>query len=78
MLIYGLIMNFSFEFFSLQNDLSKPLKVEDMDCNNGVCFPVYDQDIKVVYCCGKVSFFIIQSISRILQLFPFFQRVTVV
>jgi len=35
------------------NDLSKPLKMDAVDCSSGVLFPFYDHDTRVVFVAGK-------------------------
>lgn len=39
----------------LQNDLSNSLAMDEMDASNGVNFPYYDPDTKMVYLVGKVG-----------------------
>lgn len=41
--------------FVLQNDLSEPMAVQEMDTSNGVLLPFYDPDTNMVYLCGKVT-----------------------
>ncbi|XP_064471293.1 coronin-2B-like isoform X2 [Ornithodoros turicata] len=36
-----------------QHDLSKPLRMENIDSSSGVLFPYYDHDTKMVYIAGK-------------------------
>ncbi|KAI1280679.1 Coronin-2B [Halotydeus destructor] len=36
-----------------QSDLSKPLRLENIDSSSGVLFPFYDHDTKMVYVAGK-------------------------
>lgn len=38
----------------LQDDLSKPLVQENLDCSSGVLFPFYDPDTHMLYIVGKV------------------------
>jgi len=40
--------------FILQENLSKPLKSEDIDASSGILMPYYDFDTKVMYLAGKV------------------------
>jgi len=36
-----------------QNDLTRPLRLENIDSSSGVLFPFYDHDTKMVYVAGK-------------------------
>ena len=44
-------MNFA---FVLQENLSKPLRSEDVDASSGILIPYYDFDTKVMFLAGKV------------------------
>ncbi len=37
-----------------QKNLSKPLRLDTIDCSSGVLFPYYDHDTRVVFVAGKV------------------------
>ena len=41
--------------FAVQNDLSKPLAMENIDTGSGVLFPFWDEGTRVVYIIGKVE-----------------------
>ncbi|CAG0924938.1 unnamed protein product, partial [Notodromas monacha] len=36
-----------------ENDLSNPLRIEDIDSSSGVIFPFYDADTRILYLAGK-------------------------
>jgi len=40
--------------YVIQENLSKPLKSEDVDTSSGILIPYYDFDTKVVFLAGKV------------------------
>ena len=40
--------------YVIQENLSKPLKSEDVDTSSGILVPYYDFDTKVVFLAGKV------------------------
>jgi hypothetical protein len=39
----------------LKDNLTKPLKSEDIDSSSGVLLPFYDYDTKVMFLAGKVN-----------------------
>ena len=38
----------------LQNNMSKPLKMETIDSSSGVLLPYYDYDTRIMFLAGKV------------------------
>jgi len=44
----------SYDECVLQENLSEPLKSEDVDASSGILIPYYDFDTKVVFLAGKV------------------------
>jgi hypothetical protein len=41
-------------YFYVQSNLSKPLKMEDVDSSSGLLIPFYDHDTSMIYLAGKV------------------------